>query len=197
MTSAGYGLATSTTRAGAASTSRVDSTMPNAARWATKPTAAAPEGHAGASAAAAMPASWVTVIRGIAAKFNRRPARLMRENHVAAIGSSATSAQTVAPRSRSAALAAGPPRGPSLSTAVDAADPASRGIPARMPSVAPNVSWKPASASCSGEAATRQAPASASVLSGRVRRSAARASRNVTAVNVARATDGSGPTTSA
>ena len=159
---------------------------------------AATAGHTGASPAAAIPASCVTVISGMAAKFSTSPARLMRENHVAAIGSSATSAQIVAPRSRIAGRTPQRPTGPRASTTVDtAADPASRGRPASRPRVAPNVSWNPGSASCPGEATTRAAPASANVFSGWVRRSAARASRNVTPVNVARATDGSGPTTSA
>ena len=63
--------------------------------------------------------------------------------------------------------------------------------------MAPNVNWNPGSSSARGSAATRQPAASASVLSGSVRWSAASAARKITAANTARVTDASAATTCA
>ena len=72
--------------------------MPAAATCAIQPAPSAAAALTGARATAAMPASCVTDIRGMAAKFRPSPATVTRKKWNAPIGNSASSAQIVATR---------------------------------------------------------------------------------------------------
>src|SRR5688500_5697428 len=78
------------------STSPADRTRFEEARWAAKPLAAASDGRADAAARVSIAAACVTVINGMARKFNARPANVIRENSTAPAGARAISAHTVA-----------------------------------------------------------------------------------------------------
>ena len=177
------------------STRRVDSTMPAAATCASQPTVAADGRCRGAKPTAIMPAICVTVISGMAAKFSRSPATVTREKCNAPIGKSASSAQIVA--ASSPAGAATRRRTAAGSGAARSPQRISRATPSSRPAVAPNVNWNPGSSNDSGSTATRHPAASANVLSGSIRWSAASAARKITAANTARVTDASSATTCA
>src|SRR5947209_8108808 len=84
------------TNHGAVSTADADATSADAARSATQAHARAAASHQPAAAATPMPANCTMVIAGIATKFSTRPRMLTREKSAAEIGSSASSAMSVA-----------------------------------------------------------------------------------------------------
>ncbi len=93
------------------------------------------------------------VISGMAAKFRKSPANVMREKMTALAGASAISAHAVA---TSSAAAADRSRRPT--PAARAGRGISRAAPRRMPSVAPNERMNPASNTVTAESASADTP---------------------------------------
>ena len=168
--------------------------MPAAATCATQPAASAAGGLTAVRPTAAMPANWVTDINGdsgeVESQTGHGDAREMQRTD-------RKQGELRAYRGREQTGSGGPPESgrPRGSPPSPSAHAISRGTPIRRPAVAPKVSWNPGSTSERGSAATRHAAARASVFSGSVRWSTARAARNTTAANTARVTDASGATT--
>ncbi len=130
---------------------------------------------------------------GIANRLRISPANVMRPNTLAAIGTSASSAQmvaaTTATHARNNARIARPPKLPRSFTATFDR----RGVPARIPSGAPNDRRNPGSRIDTGDSATVNNAATARAFSDGPRWSITRAARKITAAVTARCTEADGP----